>query len=297
MTNDPAPEAPSPTLIDVNPVAATHRSLERGLAVLQTVAEAGRPIALAETARRLGLHRSTAHHLMQTLVRTGFLRQQERSRAYELTQKLFQLTGRTWSAEQLGEIAHPLLEELTRATGEGSSVAIWSNHTVTIAAKRELDGPVRPLPAELRGPRPLHCTATGKALAAWLPRADVMAALARNPMDRRTPKTITTPDAFEAELRRVRSAGYAIDDEEQREGLRCVAMPVFAYTGQVLASMCVVGPKHRMTPQKLLAVRTPLAVLSRRLSERLGFNAPATAGGADSFRDPSLQVTAVPATL
>ena len=170
MTNDLAPEAPSPTLIDVNPVAATHRSLERGLAVLQTVAEAGRPIALAETARRLGLHRSTAHHLMQTLVRTGYLRQQERSRAYELTQKLFQLTGRTWSAEQLGEIAHPLLEELTRATGEGSSVAIWSNHTLTIAAKRELDGPVRPLPAELRGPAPAalhrHRQGAGRLVAA-----------------------------------------------------------------------------------------------------------------------------------
>jgi IclR family acetate operon transcriptional repressor len=98
-------------------------------------------------------------------------------------------------------------------------------------------------------------------------------------------------------LRRVRSAGYAIDDEEQREGLRCVAMPVFAYTGQVLASMCVVGPKHRMTPQKLLAVRTPLAVLSRRLSERLGFNAPAAATGSnDGFRDSGLQ-GAAPASL
>jgi hypothetical protein len=63
---------------------------------------------------------------------------------------------------------------------------------------------------------------------------------------------------------------------------------VFAYTGQVLASMCVVGPKHRMTPQKLLAVRTPLAVLSRRLSERLGFNAAAATSSSDGFRDPAL---------
>ena len=76
--------------------------------------------------------------------------------------------------------------------------------------------------------------------------------------------------AFEAELRRIRSAGYAIDDEEQFEGLRCIAMPVFCYTGDVIASMCVVGPKHRMTHQKLTAVRVPLARLSRRLSERLG---------------------------
>lgn len=71
--------------------ASTHLSLERGLAVLEIVAGAGHPVRLAETAARLGLHRSTAHHLMQTLVRTGYLRQQEHSRAYELTQKLLEL--------------------------------------------------------------------------------------------------------------------------------------------------------------------------------------------------------------
>jgi DNA-binding IclR family transcriptional regulator len=69
---------------------------------------------------------------------------------------------------------------------------------------------------------------------------------------------------------RIRADGYAIDDEEQYEGLRCIAMPVFCYTGQVFASMCVLGPTHRMTRQELLAVRGPLATLSRTLSERLG---------------------------
>jgi len=78
--------------------------------------------------------------------------------------------------------------------------------------------------------------------------------------------------ALDAELRRIRAAGYAIDDEEQHEGLRCIAMPVFCYTGQVFASMCVLGPKHRMTHQKLHAVRATLSALSSRLSERLGYS-------------------------
>jgi len=251
-------------------IGGTHRSLDRGLAVLEIVAASGHPTSLAETARRLGLHRSTAHHLMQSLVSSGYLRQEKTSRGYELTSKLYQLTGRMWSAEQLGEIAQPFLEELTRATGEGTSVAAWINGTVTIAAKRESDGPVRVVQS-LGVDRPIYCTAVGKAMAAWLPAAEVRAALARTRMLRLTPKTITTQAAFEAELRRIRAAGYALDDEEQFEGLRCVAMPVFCYTGQVFASMCVLGPKHRMTQQKLLAVRTPLAALSRKLSSRLGY--------------------------
>jgi DNA-binding IclR family transcriptional regulator len=249
---------------------STHRSLERGLAVLELVAAAATPMPLSEAARRLGLHRSTAHHLMQTLVSLGWLRQEEDTRGYTLSVKPFQLTGRKWSVEQMGEIAQPFLERLTRETGEGSSVAAWVNGIVTIAAKREADGPVRVV-QDVGGLRPMYCTAVGKAIAGWLPRVEVLAALKRQPMTRLTPKTITTLAAFETEVRRIHSAGYAIDDEEQFEGLRCIAMPLFCHTGEVAGSMCVVGPKHRMTHQKLAAVRPPLTALSRELSERLGF--------------------------
>lgn len=255
-----------------SPANATHRSLERGLAVLESVATTNGPVTLAETSRRLGLHRSTAHHLMQSLVSLGYLRQDEKTRGYGLTQKLNQLTGRLWTPEQLGEIAQPFLEELSCATGEGTSVAAWIGGIVTIAAKREATGPVRVV-QDVGGSRPIHCTAVGKAIAAWLPQAEVKAALARTRMEKLTPKTITTQAAFDSELRRIRAAGYAIDDEEQFLGLRCIAMPVFCYTGHIVASMCVVGPKHRMTLQKLQAVRAPLAALSQRLSERLGYPA------------------------
>jgi IclR family acetate operon transcriptional repressor len=165
-------------------------------------------------------------------------------------------------------MARAFLEELTQATGEGTSVAAWLEGEVRIVAKREADAPVRVV--QDLGARPIYCTAVGKAIAAWLPRAEVHAALARTRMVRLTPKTIATRAAFDAELRRIRTAGHAIDDEEQHEGLRCMAMPVFGYSGQVLASMCVLGPKQRMTQQKLHAVRVPLAALCRRLSERLG---------------------------
>jgi len=276
MKQQPMP-APLPSAVPAaqRVAVSTHRSLERGLAALEWAAAADRPVALVDTARRLGLHRSTAHHLMQTLVRAGYLRQDERSRSYELTQKLYQLTGRGWRPEQLGAMAEPLLEELTRTTGEGTSLAVWHDGKVRIVAKRETDGPVRVV-QDVGAERPLYCTAVGKALAAWMPRAELETALAGETMKRRTAKTITSRDAFAAELRRIRNAGYAIDDQEQHEGLRCIAMPVFSYTGEAVASMCVVGPRQRMTHQQLMAVRTPLAASSRALSKRLGHDAQAT---------------------
>lgn len=254
--------------------AATHRSLERGLSVIELLAASGGTVSLADAARRLGLHRSTAYHLMQSLTSMGWLRQVESTRGYELTEKLFRLTGSRWSVEQLGDIAQPFLEELTRVTGEGTSVAAWIHGTVTIAAKREPGGPVRVV-QDVGSTRQLYCTAVGKVLAAWLPPSEVRAALAKTRMERLTPRTITTRAAFDAELERVRAAGYAVDDEEQYLGLRCVAMPVSCYSGEVIASMCVVGPKHRMTNRKLQEVRGPLGVLARRMSERLGAGGPA----------------------
>jgi len=247
----------------------THQSLERGLRLVEAVALNGPRTSLAEAARRTGLHRSTAHHLLQTLVSLGYLRQDAQTRAYELAAKPFQLTGRTWSPEQLAGIAQPSLVEITRRGGEGSSFAAYRDRSVTVVAKCEHDGPVRVV-QDLGARRPLHCTAVAKAILPWLPAPELAGILSRLRLERHTPKTIVARAAFDAELRRIRSAGHAIDDEEHIEGIRCIAMPVFGHAGQVLGSLCTLGPKSRMTYQKLRELRAPLADVCRQLSERLG---------------------------
>jgi len=249
----------------------THQSLERGLRLVEAVALNGVQTSLAEAARRTGLHRSTAHHLLQTLVSLGYLRQDADTRAYELAAKPFQITGRTWSPEQLAAIAQHSLAELTRRSGEGSSFSVYRDGAVTVVAKREHDGPVRVV-QDVGARRPLHCTAVAKAILPWLAAPELAGLLARIRFERHTPKTIVTRAAFETELRRIRSAGYAVDDEEHIEGIRCIAMPVFGHTGQVLGSICTLGPKSRMTYQRLRDLRAPLGELSAKLSQRLGFN-------------------------
>jgi len=249
----------------------THQSLERGLRLVEAVAANGARTSLAEAARRTGLHRSTAHHLLQTLVSLGYLRQDADTRAYELAAKPFQLTGRTWSPEQLATIAQPVLAELTRRSGEGSSFSVYRDGAVTVVAKREHDGPVRVV-QDVGARRPLHCTAVAKAILPWLPAPELAGLIARMRFERHTPKTIVKRAAFEAELRRIRAAGYAIDDEEHIEGIRCVAMPVFGHSARVLASLCTLGPKSRMTYQRLRGLRAPLGELAAQLSSRLGYD-------------------------
>jgi DNA-binding IclR family transcriptional regulator len=256
--------------------ASTHRSLERALRLLEAVALSGR-CALSEVARRTSLHRSTAHHLLRTLVGLGYLRQDPESREYELGAKPFQLTGRVWSQEQLGELAQPFLADLTRRSGLGSSVAVYRDGVVTVVAKREDDGPVQVV-QNVGAERPVHCTAVAKAIVAWLPRGELADALGRARLARYTAKTIVARAALEAELRRVHAAGYAIDDEEHIAGIRCIAMPVFGHAGQVVASMCVLGPKSRVTRRRLRELRRPLSELAERFSRRLGWQGDSAFG-------------------
>jgi DNA-binding IclR family transcriptional regulator len=237
--------------------------------VIEATAANGGSATLAEIARKTALPRSTAHHLLQALVEFGYLLQDGDARAYTLAPKLFRLTGRTWTGEQLAEIAIPFLNELSRRTGEGTSLAILRNGDVTVVAKRDPEGPVRVV-QEVGATRPIYCTAVGKALAAWLPPGELDRIIGRTLFEAKTPRTITTPAALRRELARIQATGFAIDNEEHIEGIRCIATPVRDHSGEVRASLCVVGPKSRLPKRRLAEVRKSLAAVAVALSVRLG---------------------------
>ena len=247
----------------------THQSLERGLRIIEATAAVGGSATLAEIARKTALPRSTAHHLLRALVDCGYLVQDGHARAYKLAPKLFRLTGRSWTKEQVAEISMPFLDELSRRTGEGTSLAMLRDGVVTVVAKRESEGPVRVV-QEVGATRPIYCSAVGKALAAWLPEQEIDSIIGRTVFEQKTAKTITTPAAFRRELARIRATGFAIDNEEHIEGIRCIATPVRDHSGEVRASLCVLGPKGRLPQRRLAELRKSLAAVAAALSARLG---------------------------
>jgi DNA-binding IclR family transcriptional regulator len=253
----------------------THQSLERGLRVIEATASVGGAATLAEIARKTSLPRSTAHHILRALVDFGYLVQDGDAKPYRLGPRLFRLTGHSWTKEQLAEIAMPYLDELSRRTGEGTSLAILRDGIVTIVAKRESDGAVRVV-QEVGARRPIYCTAVGKALAAWLPRDELDGIIARTNFERKTPRTIVTPAAFRRELMRIRATGFAIDNEEHIAGIRCIATPVRDHSGDVRASLCVVGPTSRLPQRRLAEIREVLAAVAADLSAQLGHGSTGT---------------------
>ncbi len=249
-----------------------YKSLERGLRVIEAVVDLGESATFANIARKTGLPRSTAHHLLRALVEFGYLVHNDDTRHYRISHKLFRLTERTWTREQLADIAMPFLEELSRRTHEGTSLAVLLNGIVTIIAKHEHDGPVR-VAQEVGAMRPIHCTAVGKALAAGLPARELDGIIERTAFEKHTPKTITSPDAFRQEISRIRETGIAIDNEEHINGIRCLAAPVRDHSGSVRAALCVIGPKGNLPHRRLGKIRLVLNAVTAKLSERLGYGA------------------------
>jgi DNA-binding IclR family transcriptional regulator len=206
---------------------------------------------------------------MQALVMHGYLRQQSDGRNYQLGLKVFRLAGRSLNSEQIATTAMPILNELCLLTNESVAVGICRDDAVTLVATRETDGPVRVVQS-VGARRPIHCTALGKVLTAWLPATERSRLVAGLRFEKLTPKSIAQRTPFERELRRVQSAGYAIDDEEFIVGVRCLAAPVFDEAGEVAMGLSVVGPKHRMTHQRLRECRPLVLECARKLSGRLG---------------------------
>ncbi len=249
--------------------ADTHQSLGRGLRVIEATAAIGGAATLSEIARKTALPRSTVHHILRALVDFGYLVQDGDAQPYRLGPRLYRLTGHTWTEEQLAEISMPYLDELSRQTGEGTSLAILRDGIVTIVAKRESEGPVRVV-QEVGARRPIYCTAVGKALAAWLPARELDGIIARTVFEKMTIRTITTAAAFRRELAHIRATNFAIDNEEHMAGIRCIATPIRDHSGEVRASLCVVGPTSRLPQRRLVEIRRVLAAVAVDLSLRLG---------------------------
>ena len=249
---------------------STHQSLKRGLQIVEMVAEMAEPPTLSAIARKSKLNRSTTHHILKALVEFGYLVRTPKTHIYSLSSKLFRLTRRTWTTEQLAEIATPFLEELGSLTGEGTSLAVFRNGHVIIAAKREQDGPLRVV-QRIGESRPVHCTAVGKVLAAGLSEQDLEELIERTDFQRKTPKTITSPDVFRKEMARIRKKGVAFDNEEHIKGVRCLAAPIRDYSGETRSALCVVGPKDNLSPERMSKVQNHLLTVAASLSARLGF--------------------------
>lgn len=222
------------------------QSVERALDVLEALGRAdeaaGVPHGLSELVADTGLPLATVHRLLGTLAGRGYVRQDPLTRKYVLGPAVLRLHHE--AAGLLGTWARPVLATLAEVSGETANLAVLDDDHVLYVA--QVMGPRRLRMFTQVGNRVLpHTNAVGKALLARRPRAEVERVLARHGLPARTPQTITDPARFLVELDRVAAAGYAVDDGEEEEGVRCLAVPIPA-SGPAVAAMSVSGPAVRL---------------------------------------------------
>ncbi|MFA9444879.1 IclR family transcriptional regulator [Egicoccus sp. AB-alg6-2] len=218
------------------------QSVERALDVLEVLAASGREMGISELGQATQLPYATIHRLTATLVRRGYVRQDPRSRKYVLGARLVELG--TAAGRMLGGSARPYLERLVELTGETANLALLEDGYVVYVAQASSRRMVRMF-TEV-GNRVLpHSTAVGKVLLAHQPRAVAERILQRNGLPPATANTVTDAAVLLRELERVRERDYALDLEEQEEGVNCVAVPLLPANGLV-AAMSVSGPTGRL---------------------------------------------------
>ncbi|MDQ0993821.1 IclR family transcriptional regulator [Streptomyces sp. V3I7] len=240
------------------------QSLERAFDLLERMADAGGEVGLSELSASSGLPLPTIHRLMRTLVASGYVRQQP-NRRYALGPRLIRLGE---SASRLvGAWARPCLARLVEETGETANMALLDGDEVVYVAQVPSKHSMRMFTEVGRRVLP-HSTGVGKALLAHLPDDEVRTLLSRTGMPAATERTITTPEGFLAALEEVRRRGYAVDDNEQELGVRCLAVSVPG--SPTAAALSVSGPAGRLTEvatQRMVPVlRQVAADLSRTLT-------------------------------
>jgi DNA-binding IclR family transcriptional regulator len=240
----------------------------KALHVLEIVAATSRSVAVSEVAERAGVDKSTAYRMLNTLAEAGYITRDDHSKRYRLSYKVVSLSRNLLAENEVSRLIRRTLERVTEQTQETLHLAALDGYTTVVVAKVQGTQLIT-VDFHIGDRSALHCTAIGKALLAFQDAGVIEDIIARGlrPMASRT---ITDPAEFRNELRRVRAQGYAIDDREFSDNMRCIAVPIFENGARVSRGISISGPDSRFTLEKLDALKSPLLQASRELSEKLG---------------------------
>jgi len=226
------------------------RAIERALEIVEAISVSRSPSSIADLARSVGLAPSTIHRILQTLVAHGYVVQYPATRRYGVGRAVAEIGRSMLLRHEVAEHAQPHLEALVSATGETAHLAVLYGTAAIYLSQVESPSIVR-IFTPLGTPVPLHASAAGKVFLADFQPAMVGDVVGHAGLPPFTLATMTNPASLERDLARVRSRGYALDDEERDPGVRCLAAPVRATSGLVVAALGVTGPSSRITDDRL----------------------------------------------
>jgi DNA-binding IclR family transcriptional regulator len=247
------------------------QSVSHAIDVLEAFKGDEDELGVTELSSRLGLPKNNIFRLLVTLELRGYIEQNRSTGNYRLGIKTFELGQIFRRRMGLLKQAHPVLEELEAKCNESTYLAIIQDGMVVYVDMVETTHSVRIVP-KLGQRVPAYCTAVGKMQLAYESQDEVERILDKIGLKPLTPNTITDKQQLLEHLKQVAKQGYAIDNEELEEEVKCVAAPVRDYTGQVIASICISGPIQRMSDKRIQDELLDLVkTAAQEVSSRLGY--------------------------
>lgn len=248
------------------------QSAERIFKVLETLAVSG-PMGLMELSNQLGLHKSTAHRLLTSLICMGYARQDEDTQKYMLSYKIVGLSGQLLDKIDILPIAHSYMKQLAELSQETVHLVQRNDKDIIYIDKVESKVSSIRMVSQIGMIHPMYCSGVGKAILATLSIEEVTKIWNESIIEKKTENTIVSLDKLLEVLERVRKCGYAIDDEENEIGVRCIAACIYDYRGKAKYAFSISAPVSRMSDERIKELSEYVLQVKNDLSLALGYRA------------------------
>lgn len=244
-------------------------SLQRGLRILRIFGEAPNGLTAKQLAEKSRIPESTVHRFLTNLAGSGFLTCGHNG-VYDLGIACLTIGNSANGQLDIRRSSLPYLRTLNHQTRETVHLTVRHGLTAVYVEKLESSEPLR-IHSRIGTSVPLFCTAVGKLLLAHTPEPEQQELLSQLEIKRFTPNTVGSIQELEADLQRIRKVGYACDMEEHELHIRCIAAPIWDYTGRVCASLSITAPAVRMQAIRMRQLAPMVVEAGREISRELGF--------------------------
>jgi len=241
----------------------------KAMSVLDAIANERRPMSAAEIAQNLKMNGSSIYRLLSTLVRSNYLTQERGTSKYFLGHKILMLSAILLESMDVRQIARPLMTALMHKTKEAIHLLTLEG-TEGVYIERVTSSQSIQMISNVGRRESLHASSAGKAILAFLPEHRIEEIIGAG-LQRFTANTIVDPSYLREHLRDIRARGYAIDDVEGENGVRCIGTAVFNHLGVPKYGISIAGPAYRLSIERLLGFTGDLLETASRISEALGY--------------------------
>jgi len=246
------------------------RSVDRTLQVLELFSLEKPEWGITEVSKALNMYKSNVFNILFTLSERGFIKKDSNTNKYRLGIKFFELGSVVIKNMNLRKIAYPYIEKLSKEFNETVHLGVLDEGRV-VSIEREESKQGLTSHIEIGKSAPLHCTAVGKAIMAYLPSDKVNAIIKEKGLKKYTANTIINKEDLLIELKKIRKYGYAIDNIEHEDGVRCVAGSILDHRGEIIASLSISGPAFRLDLKDIMRIAKKIKDNCKGISEEIGY--------------------------